>query len=98
MYKPGDKGDGKKRSHTYIGSERGGRSDRALVLTLGPLSAHSCLGTLVGIPIPLQKMQPSTAFMFVRLKKLYMSSIEPSVTINVVQLYTSGVIQGMYMH
>lgn len=57
MYNPGDTEDWEKDSHTFIGPDRGDRSDRALVLTLGPLSAqiHSCLGTLTGIPSPPQK-------------------------------------------
>lgn len=54
-YKPVGTGDREKGSHTFIGPERGNRSDRALLLTLGPLSANSCLCTLVGIPSYPQK-------------------------------------------
>lgn len=59
MYKPGGTGDKEKGSHSFIGPERVDRSDWALVLTfvltLGSLSAQSCLGTLVVIPSPQTK-------------------------------------------
>ena len=53
--KPGGSGDREKGSPSFTGLERGDRSDRALVFTLGPLCAHCCPGTFAGILSPPQK-------------------------------------------
>lgn len=95
MGTPGGAGDREKGSPAFTGPERGDRSDRALVLTLGPPCAHGYFGTFVGIPRPPQKI---AAFLFpIMLIVINVCFCAQSVNNKVIELNTGVIITGVYM-